>query len=266
MDVAFNIRSVSLGLLLIFSGQGSIHAEAQPSTSGTKEQVQKKSSAPSPQPAEQESPSPDSQSKPEPSSTPNPVSGSTPTAEPTESFSQLTLFLFGSGLALFIALLGWSDQIRGIDKDTKELEKRFLAETKIDKQDFLSIVKPKSPDDQLVALTQVMTSGRISTDDSAELLRTFHTWNGQWSAIERLSSWKYNLTLTLTIMLFLTGLISLFTNSTQRIQTLFGSVRTEIALVSVPMLLVGLLLIIIICSSRREKMLRNLLESISDKV
>ena len=31
-----------------------------------------------------------------------------------EVFSELPLFLFGSGLALFVALLGWSDQIRGV--------------------------------------------------------------------------------------------------------------------------------------------------------
>src|SRR5579872_466092 len=33
--------------------------------------------------------------------------------EPRESFSEFTLFLFASALALFVALLGWSDQIRG---------------------------------------------------------------------------------------------------------------------------------------------------------
>src|SRR4051812_11775225 len=40
----------------------------------------------------------------------NAPSVNSPSTEPKESFSQLTLFLFASGLALFIALLGWSDQ------------------------------------------------------------------------------------------------------------------------------------------------------------
>jgi hypothetical protein len=189
-----------------------------------------------------------------------------PSAEPKDSFSQLTLFLFGSGLALFIALLGWSDQIRGIDKDTKELEHRFLEKTGIQKREFLDIVKPESPDAQLLALTQVMTTGRIKSKDSAELLRTFTAWNSQWSRIERLSAWKYNLTITLTSTLFVVGVASLFITSTQQVRLYGISVRTEMAVLILPILLIGSLLAIIICIAHREKELRVLLNSMSDMV
>ena len=67
----------------------------------------------------------------------------------------MPLFLFASALGLFVALLGWSDQIRGINKDTKELEARFLAETGSEKRDFLCVVKPKLPGEQLAALAKL---------------------------------------------------------------------------------------------------------------
>jgi hypothetical protein len=197
----------------------------------------------------------------------NAPSANSPSTEIKESFSQLTLFLFASGLALFIALLGWSDQIRGIDNDTKELEQRFLEKTQIERRDFLQIVKSESPNDQFRALTRLLTDGKIQNKDEAEVLKDFATeWNSQWSAIERLSNWKYNLTIVLTFVLFGTGIISLFTTPANQLPLYFTSVRTETVLILLPMILIGLLLIIIICSAKQEKALRFLLNSMSDKV
>jgi hypothetical protein len=146
--------------------------------------------------------------------------------ETKESFSQLTLFLFGGGLALFIALLAWSDQIRGIDQDIRELENRFLERTGIEKQTFLRIVKPKSPDDRAEALLEVVSAGRIKNKDSAEVLGIFTKWNKQWSWIERLSAGKYYVTILLTIVLFVVGIASLFTSPLQRVLIL--SIRVEL--------------------------------------
>lgn len=66
-------------------------------------------------------------------------------SRPRDSFAEPTLFLFGGGVALFVALLGWSDEIRGINKDTLDLEQKFLKATKIDRQIFSSVVKPVLP-------------------------------------------------------------------------------------------------------------------------
>jgi len=187
-------------------------------------------------------------------------------SEPKESFSALTLFLFGSALAMFVALLGWSDQIRGISKDTKELENRFLAETGIAKRDFLSVAKPKLQGEQLAALTRLLKSGRIQSHTKVDLLATFRDWNRQWSRLERLSARKYLLAVALTLALFLAGIISLFTHPSDKVHLHFLTVRTEMLVLTVPMILVGVLLCIIIHASRRESELRALLESIEDEV
>lgn len=195
---------------------------------------------------------------------PSAVPASPILTEPSESFSQLTLFLFGSGLALFVALLGWSDQIRGIDKDTKELESRFLEDTGINKRDFVCIVKSDSPDQQLEALTQVAV--RLKTRVGVDLLRTFKQWNSEWSRLEGLSVWKYNLTVTLTVALFVAGITSLFTTPNEKVSLYFITIRVEVLVLMLPMILIGLLLCIIIHSAQREKALRTLLNSISDMV
>jgi hypothetical protein len=178
----------------------------------------------------------------------------------------LTLFLFGSGFALFIALLGWSDQIRGIDKDTREMERLFMEDTGIHKRQFHCIVKPESPDQQLEVLTELVNAGKIKTADTVRLLRTFTDWKSEWSKIEKLSVWRYDLTILLTFALFVSGTTSLFTTPTGVKHLFVFAVRTEMLVLMLPMGLVLLLFAVILLSARREKQLRKLLNSMSEMV
>jgi hypothetical protein len=183
-----------------------------------------------------------------------------------ESFSQLTLFVFGAGLALFIALLAWSDQIRGIDADVRELERRFLEDTGIEKSTFLSIVKPQSPDDRGVALLEVINAGRIKSGDSAKVLTIFTDWHKQWVQIERLSSAKYYVTIILTAGFFVIGTVSLFTNPSQKLHFRSVDLKVEQLILMPAALLIISLLVIIVCIAARESALRRLLKSVSDMV
>ncbi len=194
------------------------------------------------------------------------VSSASVTDEPKQSFSELTLFLFASALALFVALLGWSDQIRGINKDTKELEERFLSETGIAKRDFLCVVKPKVQGEQLAALAKLMKSGNIQSHVNVDLLSAFKSWNKEWSRLEKLSSIKYYLAIALTVAFFLAGVISLFTRPGDKASLHYFAIRAELLVLTMPLALVAALLCIIICESRRENALRVFLESIDDRV
>jgi len=186
--------------------------------------------------------------------------------EPKETLSQTSLFLFGSGVAFFIALLAWSDQIRGINQEIRELEKRFMESTGIEKRTFLNIVKSESPDDRGLALLEVVSSGRIKNKDSAELLQIFTTWNKQWSSIESLSIWKYYMTISLTISLFVVGFLSLIVSPSQQNSFFSTQGRIDVSLMIPPALLVASILVIIICIAKRETELRSLLKSVSDMV
>lgn len=187
-------------------------------------------------------------------------------AAPSETFSQLTLFLFGSGLALFVALLGWSDQIRGINKDTRDLETRFLATTRVEKSTFLAVAKSTDPNRQLQAVANLIGSAQLARVSDVELLVLFKSWNQQWDKLERFSSYKYDMTIVLTVLMFLSGVTSLFTSAGSDLRIFGARFRIEALLLTVPMLDVAALVCLIVLASRQDRRLRQLLSQIEDKV
>lgn len=165
-----------------------------------------------------------------------------------------------------MALLGWSDAIRGIDRDTKELERRFLDDSGVDKRDFLVVIKTTNPDKQLDALTNVMTSGKLNSEEQVAVLSTFKKWQKKRLALERLTSRKYSLTVALTLTLFGAGIASLFTTSSQIVNLHLFSMRVELLILVFPLSLILILMGMIVHSDRRERALRELLNSIADMV
>jgi hypothetical protein len=184
----------------------------------------------------------------------------------TDAFPELTLFLFASGLALFVALLGWSDQIRGINKDTREMEHKFLGTTKVDRPLFLSIVRPASPDEQLTALTEILASGKLKTVAAVEVLQIFQTWHREWTTLERLSVWKYRLSIMLTYLLFAVGGLSLLVDPHTELPLLGFHIKALLLLLSLPMVSILAILTIITVANSREAYFHELLTSLADKV
>jgi hypothetical protein len=181
-------------------------------------------------------------------------------------FSELTLFLLASGLALFVALLGWSDQIRGINKDTREMEQKFLETTKVDRAVFLSVVKPASPDEQLAALTEILISGKLKDVAKVEVLQIFQTWHRKWTTLERLSVWKYRLSVILTYFLFAAGALSLFADPHAEVSVWHFHIRELLVILLIPIGGVLAILTIITVANYREAYFHELLTSLSDKV
>ena len=126
-------------------------------------------------------------------------------------------------------------------------------------------MKSGSPEKQLIALTQAINDGKITSKVSVEVLQSFDEYMSKLRPLERLSDRKYKMTIALTVALFVSGTASLFTNPTQHIQILF-SVKIEMIVLIVPMILIGVLLIMTIRSAGQEKVLRSLLSSMSDMV
>jgi hypothetical protein len=187
-------------------------------------------------------------------------------AESAHTFSEFTLFLFGSGLALFVALLGWSDQIRGFDKDTRELEKDFLNTTGLDKHQFLSVIKAATPLGQLASLTAVMRSEKLKSADSVILLAIFKKWHEDWTHLQHISNYKYNLTVLLTITFVTSGLLSLGARPNRFFSVCGHLIRAELVLLLLPVVLMSTLMGIIIYSSNKERALKDLLMKMSDMV
>lgn len=182
------------------------------------------------------------------------------------SFSELTLFLFGSGVALFVGLLAWSDQIKGMDKDTRELESNFLSVTKLDKKQFLSVVKAPTPQAELKALTEVWRTNLLVKPNYVSLLGIFKDWYREWNHLQRVSSYRYNLTIALTITFFSSGILSLHSNPNRCLAFGHFFVREELLILLCPSLIMCILMGMMIYSTSKEKALKDSLIQISELV
>lgn len=181
-------------------------------------------------------------------------------------FSELSLFLFGSGLALFIALLGWSDQIRSTTRETRDLEKRFLEQHGIHVSELAPVIRPKNPNEQLEALTKLITRDKIKTRSAAQALPLFQQWNEKLTTLEKYYSIKYDLTIVLTICLFVAGIVSLLITPWSRLVIFGYSLHPEIAVLLIPMSVLVVIMAIIIIADFKEKAFHRLLQSLLDKV
>jgi hypothetical protein len=183
-----------------------------------------------------------------------------------DSFSEFTLFLFGSGLALFVALLGWSDQIRGMTNDSRDLERQFLQATGLEKKQFKDVINAKGPNEALKALTVVMRTGKLKNANSVQLLTVFKDWNRDWNHLEQITNQKYNLTIALTISFFLSGIATLYMNPKAGLAIGNFICSDELMILLCPFVLMAILIGMIIYIAARERALRKLLILISDMV
>lgn len=122
--------------------------------------------------------------------------------------SDTTVFLFGSGFAIFIALLGWSEQIRGLRRETYQLQSEFLKTHGLRKADLLRAIRAQTADEQLRAFTAIMLTNKLSAS-AVQLLPVLRRWDTQNTRLERLQTWKYWLTVALAFVFFAAGVSSL---------------------------------------------------------
>ena len=74
------------------------------------------------------------------------------------------------------------------------------------------------------------------------------------------------MTIALTVVMFVVGIISYFTQPGQRIEIRSIHWKVELLILLLPATLVVVLLVMIICIAVRENALRALLKSVSDMV
>jgi len=168
----------------------------------------------------------------------------------------LTLFVFASGFALFVALIAWSDQIRGMAREAKEMERGFLQKHGLTREQFRSVLKPADPFEKLSGLTDIMKSGKLKTALDVAALGHFEEWLALSDRLRVLHSWKYWLTVALTISLFAAGLASVFVSGR-------GALAVAI-LVFFPSLLLVAVLVLIVTIGRAESRFADILRILVD--
>jgi hypothetical protein len=171
---------------------------------------------------------------------------------PSSPFSDLALFSFGSGFAIFVALLGWSDQIRGLRKETYELEGEFLKQYELTKAELRPVIRAETPDDQLHALTRLMQTNKLEAD-GIRLLPFFREWRKQHLSVEQMQSWKYGLTVALSLAFFASGV-------------LLALGCPEIIAIVVPATLLTIIFVLIIWANLLEQRLHSTLNEMMERI
>lgn len=106
---------------------------------------------------------------------------------------------------MFIALLAWSDQIRGLTREVRSLEQDFLTRNAISREEFKKVLKGPRPRDRIHALTKLSTSAKFKSAADVDAIGQFARWLKVSRRVRMLSLCKYWCTVALTISLFLSG-------------------------------------------------------------
>jgi hypothetical protein len=128
------------------------------------------------------------------------------------------------------------------------------------------VIRPKDPDQQFEALTNLVTSEKLKTPPDVEALPLFQQWNTELEALERWYSLKYGSTIVLTITFFLAGAFSLFVKPLTKLSVGSLALNAQLVIVAGPMLLVGTILVVILITNWKEKSFRELLQSLTDRM
>jgi len=166
-------------------------------------------------------------------------------------------FFFGGGLALLIALLAWGEQIRAITRDTRDLERDFLQITGLTRAELNALLQAENDNDRLVAFTNIMGSGKLTTAPQVEILPLFERWKALGTKLQWLQSRKYWLTILITVVFLATGVLDAVVQDPP---------VSLLLLLILPGLSVLILLAVVIAAGIVEQRLNALLLRIAEKV
>jgi len=189
------------------------------------------------------------------------------TSSSAASSNPLATFFLATAVALFIALLGWGDQIRTPQKESKQLEKEFMEKHGIDWEDLRYIIRKGekvTPGKKMMALTNLMKKRKLKTKGIAEHSDCLKELDIAKVNIEKINLSKYNLTVYLTILFFIFGIISIILN------IFFGGLNIEY-LFDFAFILIAIIIVILICrkilqANKEDEKFRGLIKKISDEV
>jgi hypothetical protein len=173
-------------------------------------------------------------------------------------------FLFAGGLAFLLALLGWSDQIRGAQEQTREQERAFLNAYQVSWADVRPLIRPSeqhSPEKQLAALLRILGSSILRQDEGADLLTKFQGLDDCRSRLEERLAIRYWLIFS-TATTMLTGGLLLTLPADDSLNA--AGEPLSIGALFVWLALVAVILIYTILIARDEVTFRHELGSIED--
>lgn len=120
----------------------------------------------------------------------------------------ITGFLFGSGFALLILLLGWANQITSKNKETKELEREFLKKANLKSYEYKKIINEAgSTEDSFSCLVDFLFSNK---KEDVQIFEKIKNIKQELKKLEQKYSGRFWILLQMSITLFISGIVSFF--------------------------------------------------------
>jgi len=101
-------------------------------------------------------------------------------------------FLFASGFALLVVLLGWSSQITSKSKETKGIENKFLEKAKIKRPDFKKIInKSNYTEESFSKLVEFLYSGKKDKEKDIKIYQKIEIIYKDLIALDKRYNWRF---------------------------------------------------------------------------
>ena len=180
---------------------------------------------------------------------------------------EMNSILIGTGIALFIALLAWGDQIRKPRDSLHELEKNYLEQLKRrgkKKSKILPLIRSSSEYTFRQQMSSLLEVWDDKTEDTDLTLRdSIQSLHDQKKSIENHYNFRYYTVIGLTLISFIFAVVSDY----------WGSISTHIWQITIDHLLIGTFFIIILiiignlisCNCKEQKFIQDLYSAF-DKV
>lgn len=156
-------------------------------------------------------------------------------------------FLLGSGFAVIIALLSWSDRIKDLQRETHEIESEFAKERKTTLRKIRAIFSQQQEISLLERIDLLTSLFKRSSPETeikitVEVVTSFQKLAKMWEKLENYLQWKFKLVVYIGYYLIISGSIAFFIPNQNHIN-LFGKQLLFDFLFVIPLILFSLFLL-----------------------
>lgn len=185
--------------------------------------------------------------------------------DPIAPFMEANAFLFGTGVALFIALLAWGDLIRKPRENLLELENKYINQLGEKKASILPLLRPYTKygfTKQMGSIIKLSRSGKIK-DIEVELMDKIQSLHDYGYHIEKFYNFRYFSVMLFTLTSLFLGIMSSFIgfNKINILNWTYNDIFVGIVLVFIGVISVSM----IICYFYEKKFAEEL-NSASDEI
>ncbi len=176
-------------------------------------------------------------------------------------------FLIGAGLALLLALLAWSDQIRNLRRETLELEKDFSQNRHLDLRRIRTIIRTElSPGKRITALNNLVKDSQLKLTEDIDIIEQLSALDSHRHRLENLCKTKYWLVVILTHCFLVSAIVNYFIHDCSSFQVFCLAIKTEFIPIGSCIAFLYVMLCFITHLNRVETKYREDLNNLMDRI